>query len=313
MEKINFWEMLGLDKFENVALVFHSPWHYDPKNNTEDEEFVRLMGKNERNIRSDRELFGLYANGESEFVVNMTQSRGSEKLRGRRLHDGDVAFNFIPYPYGKNLHILVSAFRVVDAQSKRVVEKVDLDEYEPYLGRLVILYENKRGLNPRRANPEIIKKISVAGVLGISAAKAFPGFLNVKLTYRQLAEVLKVPDWVEKLKARKGVYLITDRATGRQYVGSASGAEGIYGRWAEYVRAKGNFRELPQGENKVIYPNEAFRKLIAKSGSKEYIEENFQYSILETFEINSEAQVVLDRESWWKEVLLTKEHGYNRN
>lgn len=42
-------------------------------------------------------------------------------------------------------------------------------------------------------------------------------------------------DWCRALRSRKGVYLITDKNTGKQYVGSAYGKDGIFGRWVVYL------------------------------------------------------------------------------
>lgn len=42
-------------------------------------------------------------------------------------------------------------------------------------------------------------------------------------------------DWCRALRSHKGVYLITDKNTGKQYVGSAYGEDGIFGRWVVYL------------------------------------------------------------------------------
>ena len=44
-----------------------------------------------------------------------------------------------------------------------------------------------------------------------------------------------------------------------------------------------------------------------------YIQENFKYTILETFEDDVSVEDIIARESWWKEVLLTRKFGYNAN
>jgi hypothetical protein len=42
-------------------------------------------------------------------------------------------------------------------------------------------------------------------------------------------------DWRSRLSAVAGVYLILAETTGRLYLGSATGAEGIWGRWRKYA------------------------------------------------------------------------------
>jgi len=68
----------------------------------------------------------------------------------------------------------------------------------------------------------------------------------------------------------------------------------ILGRWRSYVRT-GN------GGNVEL------RKL-----TFEYIKENFKYSILDIFKSTIDDQTILSRESWWKNVLQTREFGYNK-
>jgi len=69
----------------------------------------------------------------------------------------------------------------------------------------------------------------------------------------------------------------------------------ILGRWKSYVKnGHGGNIEL-------------------KKFSFEYIKRNFKYSILEIFKSTIDDNIIIERESWWKSVLLTKEFGYNRN
>lgn len=45
----------------------------------------------------------------------------------------------------------------------------------------------------------------------------------------------------------------------------------------------------------------------------DYIKDNFQYTIIENYNFKVDDEYVLSRESYWKEVLQSKEFGYNRN
>ena len=54
------------------------------------------------------------------------------------------------------------------------------------------------------------------------------------------------------------------------------------------------------------------KELVEEKGLK-YIQENFQYSILETFTDDVSDEYIIARESFWKEVLLTRIFGYNAN
>jgi hypothetical protein len=67
----------------------------------------------------------------------------------------------------------------------------------------------------------------------------FTDYLNFSLTYDQLTDLVKNSnahrDWFSSLSAVSGVYLILAQSTGQQYVGSAYGLEGVWGRWTQYV------------------------------------------------------------------------------
>jgi len=97
------------------------------------------------------------------------------------------------------------------------------------------------------------------------------------------------------LQNQKGVYLITDSSNGRMYVGSAYGENMILGRWQSYVMT---------GHS----GNTELRKL-----TFDHIKEKFRYSILDIFKSNIDYQAIIEKESWWKEVLLTRRFGYNIN
>lgn len=64
--------------------------------------------------------------------------------------------------------------------------------------------------------------------------RPWPDYLDFILTHDELVRICSNPEanreWVHKLTAVAGVYLITH--AGNQYVGSAYGREGIYGRFA---------------------------------------------------------------------------------
>ena len=93
-----------------------------------------------------------------------------------------------------------------------------------------------------------------------------------------------------------GVYLITDRATGKLYVGSATGGGGIWQRWCDYS-SNGH------GGNKDIIA-------VLNENGFEYAD-NFQYSILEIADTHTSKEDILERESYWKDVLCTRKYGYN--
>ncbi len=77
------------------------------------------------------------------------------------------------------------------------------------------------------------------------------------------------------------------------------GRNGIYQRWKNYIDydRRGN-TEL--------------RKLVEQQGEA-YVETHFRYTLLEHYDSTVPKNVVLARETYWKQALDTRKHGYNDN
>jgi hypothetical protein len=128
----------------------------------------------------------------------------------------------------------------------------------------------------------------------------FPGFNAVLLSHAKLKTVVRenTESWRAALGNVAGVYIITDNSTGKQYVGSAYGGDGIWRRWCAYAKnGHGGNAEL--------------RTLLNDQGADHA--DNFQYSILEVCDLNASDEFTLARESHWKSVLRTREYGLNSN
>ncbi|HEX8505359.1 MAG TPA: hypothetical protein VF630_08330, partial [Hymenobacter sp.] len=84
------------------------------------------------------------------------------------------------------------------------------------------------------------------------AFKPFKDYLDFVLEFAELQELVKrqtsQDEWWRMLSAVAGVYMILDRLTGHQYIGSAYGTEGVWQRWAAYVETggHGNNKQLKQ-------------------------------------------------------------------
>jgi hypothetical protein len=128
----------------------------------------------------------------------------------------------------------------------------------------------------------------------------FPGYNDVIISHRMLKRIIarKEPSWNSALSNVKGVYLIVDTSNGKKYVGSATGEGGIWARWESYI-------DTGHGENAELM------QLISMHGTG--YADNYQYSILEIAGSHSPAQFIQNRESYWKDVLLTRQFGYNSN
>lgn len=128
----------------------------------------------------------------------------------------------------------------------------------------------------------------------------FPGYSRSLLTKQHLDIVVReqVASWKAALSAVAGVYVIVDRATGKAYVGSATAGEGIWSRWCTYA-------ETGHGGNREL------RALLRAKGSA--YAENFHFGILETADSHASQEDIRSRESYWKDLLQSRAHGYNAN
>ncbi|MFR0568997.1 GIY-YIG nuclease family protein [Bifidobacterium apri] len=172
----------------------------------------------------------------------------------------------------------------------------------PLYGRLVVKYHSTFQQPVVFANT-VMKDLEVLEILPDPFLEdPFPGYDRVRLDYPHLQRILdrQPRDWVAALEHQKGVYVITDMATGKLYVGSATAKEGmLLKRWSDYV-ANGHGGDV------------ALIEVINTLGM-DYVRENFQYSLLENYNARVDDHVILERESWWKDTLDSRKHGYNRN
>lgn len=181
-------------------------------------------------------------------------------------------------------------------------EGVEIASYSQYYGRLVVRYHNKLQTSVRWLEP-IIDELEVEQILpSIFDGVDFPGYDKVRLSYQQLSVIIKnhKSDWIAAFKNQKAVYLITDTKSGKHYVGSAYGDNGmLLQRWTNYV-------ECGDGGNKLL-------KKVVKENGFDYIKQNFQYAILENYNAHVDKHIILERESWWKDTLGSKAFGLNAN
>ena len=181
-------------------------------------------------------------------------------------------------------------------------EGVEKEQYQPFFGRVIIKYHKKLQEGVRYAN-SIINELEVQQILpSIFDGEDFPGYDKVRLSYEQLSIIIqrRKQDWVSALENQKAVYLITDKGSGKLYVGSAYGENGmLLKRWTDYV---GN----GHGGNKLL-------KAVIEDFGMDYVANNFQYSILENYNARVDKRIILERESWWKETLGSKVFGLNAN
>lgn len=181
-------------------------------------------------------------------------------------------------------------------------EAEEIEEYSQYYGRLILHYHNTERRMGRKYE-SLMNDLEVLEILpDLYDGDDFPGYENIRLSYYQLANIInrKKAGWLAALENQKAVYLITDKKTGKLYVGSATSQYGmLLQRWTSYV-------------NNGHGGNVELKKLVNNNGF-DYIKENFQYSVLENYNARMDDYYILKRESWWKDTLCSRTHGYNLN
>jgi len=181
-------------------------------------------------------------------------------------------------------------------------EGYELEHLKPFYGRIIVKYQKSHQAQCVNAK-SVIDLMEVQQILpAVFDGEDFPGYDKVRLSFSQLELIVNrnKRDWVAALENQKAVYLITDLNNGKLYVGSAYGENGmLLQRWRNYIATgHGGNIDLIQLVNEV---------------GPDYLRKHFQYSILENYNARVDKDVILQRESWWKDTLATRKFGYNEN
>jgi hypothetical protein len=186
------------------------------------------------------------------------------------------------------------------AQSYKVVLRDDL--MGPYIRRLYVRL-SRRSRQVRLRMEGVLDDMTVASILEQPfVGDPFPGLgaINHTLADLQLVVSQNRIDWRLPLEQMKGVYVIHDQMTGARYVGSASGVDrGIWSRWSDYAKnLHGN--------------NKGLEELLLEKGD-DYYRSNMRFALLEFWSMRTDDSTVLERESYWKDVMQARTLGHSRN
>lgn len=173
-------------------------------------------------------------------------------------------------------------------------EHEKIERLKKYFGRIIIQFHKTNAYVTLKGNS--IDKFIVKEILpGFLDKDEFPGYEMVNISWKEMKRVLQKDIWKTVLQNQKGVYLISDISNGKKYIGSAYGKDMILGRWNSYLRT---------GHG----GNVGLKKL-----PFDHIKANFRYSILDIYKSTTADQTIIERESWWKQVLQSRKFGYNEN
>lgn len=169
--------------------------------------------------------------------------------------------------------------------------------YEDLEGRIILEWGKAAiSWHQRRLDKEIVEILASGDALD-----AFEDYLEFVITHEELVHLFKHPranrEWRSRLQAVAGVYLILDSKQGNQYIGSAYGEDGIWGRWKSYA-ANGH------GGNTLLRP-------LVDSGSD--YPAAFRYSLLQVLPRTLTKNEVIRWEALYKEKLGSRAFGLNLN
>lgn len=234
------------------------------------------------------------------------------KHPNNNLNHADYLLAFAQYyPYGPEYFIFGGLYKIKKIEPE-VFDEVGyeltlMDDYKEYRKRLIVKLKKPIGrdlYNRLYKNIQDTLEPEVYEIAPNTKLGHFPGYQNVTLSHPQMQQIISrnEPSWKQALMNVKGVYVITDLSNGKLYIGSASGnTDGIWQRWSDYA----NIENLTGG-NKLL--NE-----IKLDKGKDYIINNFQYSILEIFDTKTKVDTIINRENYWKNVFCTRKYGMNFN
>lgn len=259
-----------------------------------------------------------YVEKSDSFFPNIFSIGNADKKK--RNSQSDTQFHFIevePYKW-----LFIGAYLILETHSQiydftefglsvPYVKVERLTEYDKFIDKVVVDWVNK----PQQfyyVNTDLINSVQIHEIHAekyFERTNEFPGYDVISKRYFELKQVWHTNTWKDQLSSIYGVYLITDLHTGKLYVGSAYGDNGVYGRWSTYLSEGFDKDELEDSR----YPNVELRNLVNKKGL-DYIRDNFQYTLLEIFpKTELGKRLALERENYWKEVLQSRKYGYNKN
>jgi hypothetical protein len=205
------------------------------------------------------------------------------------------------YPLGDDKWLFGGIFEVLSRnENANVVGLMDIGQ--EYVGRLLIHHPGPGTRGRAFYLEKHYENLIVSQILDRPySGEHFCGYDNINHDFAILEIIIKSKrhDWKAALQNIKGVYLIVDKCNGKMYVGSAYGDSGIWSRWACYIGTGHGW-------------NDEMVKLINEKGI-EYARQNFKFSLLEFRSMNTDDNIIIEREQYWKRILLTGNFGYNKN
>jgi hypothetical protein len=262
-------------------------------------EAVRLLRHRDSKPRIHRALYDAAMKGDPKFALYQ-ERQGSPQVIEHFRHATYLA-GFVAEPMTQAT-VFVGIWQRLEERTERKDNPFEpdpptsravefntrrLEAFDDYSGRLVIEWGDGTRAWVQRADNQDKR------ILEIRQTKRdpdFPGYLKFQMSLDQIDGLYA--SWTQVLRNARGVYLLVRRKTGEQYVGSATGSDGFFGRWLCYQDGHGG--------------NVGLRELGAEAAE-------YDVNILEVAASNALVEEIYERESLWKIKLGTRAVGLNRN
>lgn len=204
---------------------------------------VRLLRHQDASADVERSPFALWRNDPPAFMeYQARQSLHSERV----LRDARYWASFVVPPGGETLLAGLYAatpggIETVDRPMVHRAAEIDragtyvrfhlepVSAFTPLIGRLVVDWGRGYLAWIQRADG---REKPIVELRREYQEERFPGFADLMISLSEFPNL--PPAWVAVLRATRGIYLLTCPRTREQYVGSATGEEGFWGRWREY-------------------------------------------------------------------------------
>lgn len=239
----------------------------------------------------------------NEYIADRSNwLRWNEYRKGKDIWTRPYIFSFIEFYPISNAYLFGGVFEIKDRLPDHYVIQ-EVESYAKWEGRLVCRFYRYQGMRGRAFH--LAKHLNSFEIIQLLPERydgeRFCGYESINHGFSILRPIFlsEKQDWKASLMAVKGIYLIMDTSNGKTYVGSAYGDAGIWSRLSCYINTGHGW-------------NDELMNTINKKGLN-YALENFKFSILEVFAFNTPDDVILGRESHWKNVMLSRKFGYNKN
>lgn len=221
---------------------------------------------------------------------------------------GDLVLGFVQMQR-RDLWLFTTAGIVEEVPDRPGICKwKEIEDLSEYRGRVVGEFDKGNTYSRYVFNLDKFvskRKMSLYEVMPKSCLDtvSFPGYEWCSWDFQTLLKILDGSKRFEQISSHlseiKGIYLLKDKKTGKEYYGSAYGHNGVAQRWQCYL-------DTSTGGNKELV------KLYQTLGEN-YFKENFIFTLVEHFDMKTPDKTVLERESWHKKIHMSREFGYNKN